>query len=233
MNEMTKGVQKTYVERFFGVVVKGQSYLNLFYLLLAFPLGLFYFVFLVTGLSLGVGLLIIWIGIPILLFMLVALWGLTAFERQLAILLLHVDISPMSRETAERRGVWALFKAHLSNPVTWQGLVYLFAKFPLGILSFVVVITSIALTAGLVAAPIIYLLPWGLSSPDVMYTLGVWDVDTLGEALICSIVGIGVGVISLHVMNALAFVLGRFAQLMLGVAESTSVTEGHAVKSEA
>jgi hypothetical protein len=34
--------------------------------LLAFPLGVVYFVFLVTGFSLGIGTLIIWIGMIIL-----------------------------------------------------------------------------------------------------------------------------------------------------------------------
>jgi len=50
---------------FFKVIVSGQAYLNLFYLLVAFPLGVFYFVFLVSGLSAGVSLAIIWVGIPI------------------------------------------------------------------------------------------------------------------------------------------------------------------------
>jgi hypothetical protein len=67
MNETT-GI----VKQFFGVAARGETYLNIIYLLLAFPLGTAYFVFLVTGLSLGLGLLIIWIGIPILLFMIVA-----------------------------------------------------------------------------------------------------------------------------------------------------------------
>ena len=44
----------------FSVVVRPQTYLNIFYLLLSFPLGIAYFVFLVTGLSVGFGLLIIW-----------------------------------------------------------------------------------------------------------------------------------------------------------------------------
>ena len=39
----------TALGRYFGVIVRGQTYLNLVYLALAFPLGLFYFVFLVTG----------------------------------------------------------------------------------------------------------------------------------------------------------------------------------------
>ena len=48
-----------------GVLTNSQTYKNLAYLLLSFPLGVFYFVFLITGISLGVSLAIIWIGIPI------------------------------------------------------------------------------------------------------------------------------------------------------------------------
>nr|QNO47354.1 hypothetical protein LNGCCOLK_00031 [Methanosarcinales archaeon ANME-2c ERB4] len=94
MNETT-GI----VKQFFGVAARGQTYLNIIYLLLSFPLGTAYFVFLVTGLLLGLSLSIVWVGIPILLLMLAAWWGLVVFERQLAIWLLHVDIPPMSRET--------------------------------------------------------------------------------------------------------------------------------------
>ena len=69
-----------------------QSYLNLLYLLLAFPLGIAYFVFVVTGLSLSVGLLIVWVGIPLLLGLLAASIGLASFERLLARQLLGVEI---------------------------------------------------------------------------------------------------------------------------------------------
>ena len=51
---------------FLGVLIDPQSYVNILYLLLSFPLGIAYFVFLVTGISLGFGLLIIWVGVPIL-----------------------------------------------------------------------------------------------------------------------------------------------------------------------
>ena len=131
--------------------------------------------------------------------------------------MLHANISPISRETVEGQGIWARLKAHLSNPTTWTSLVYLFAKFPLGLLSFVVVVTLIALTAGLVAAPFIY----QSTNLEVNYRIGDWHVDTLAEALFCSIVGLGVGVISLHVTNALALVSGLFAQRMLGESESS------------
>ena len=61
MNETTSIVKK-----FFGVVAQEETYLNLIYLLLAFPLGTVYFTFLVTGLSLGIGLLIVWIGVALI-----------------------------------------------------------------------------------------------------------------------------------------------------------------------
>ncbi len=73
---------------FFSVVIEPQSYLNILYLLLSFPLGIAYFVFLVTGISLGFGLAIIWLGIPILALVLAASWVLYQFERLLAIHLL-------------------------------------------------------------------------------------------------------------------------------------------------
>ena len=56
-----------FLRRYFGVVAREETYLNLIYLVLAFPLGTVYFVFLVTGISVGIGTAIIWIGIPILL----------------------------------------------------------------------------------------------------------------------------------------------------------------------
>ena len=205
MNE-TAGI----VKQFFGVAATMQTYLNTIYLLLSFPLGTAYFVFLVTGLLLGLSLSIVWIGIPILLLMLAAWWGLVAFERQLAIRLLHVDIPPMSHETVLEQSAWARLKAHLSNPVTWKGLAYLFARFPLGILSFVVAIPLIVLTGALLFAPLTY------TDPECQIYIFSWQIDTLNEAVICSILGLFVGLISMHVMNCLAFVSGRFAILMLG-----------------
>ena len=72
----------------------------------------------------------------------------------------------------------------------------------------------ISLTTGMVAAPVIY--------ENHTLNVGFWQIDTLGEALIFSILGVGVGLISIHLMNSLAFVSGRFASLMLGRVESTT-----------
>jgi hypothetical protein len=51
--------------------------------------------------------------------------------------------------------------------------------------------------------------------------------------VICSIVGLGVGLISMHIMNGLAFVSGRFTSLMLGGLQGTtdsSLTKGDEIR---
>lgn len=205
------------MKKFFGVVIEGRTYLNFLYLLLAFPLGLFYFVFLVTGISLGIGLVIIWVGVLILLGVFAAWYGMATFERWLAINLLHEEIPPMEKQDLSSMTLWQKFVYTLKNPVTWKGLAYLFARFPLGIFSFVVLVTLVALSVSLIAAPAYY--PFVQPTIDFNWNGAVyqpWLIDTLPKALVACLVGLLIGVGSLHVFNGLAWVSGKFARVMLG-----------------
>jgi hypothetical protein len=201
------------LSRFFGVVIKGQTYLNLLYLLLAFPLGLIYFIFLVTGLSLGIALTIIWIGLLVLALVFAGWWLMAALERQLAIWLLHEKINPMVRKDLAGANLWTRINEYVTNPVTWKGLLYLFVKFPLGILSFVALTTLGTLSAVLLFAPVIvpffpYRVDFGGNA--------VWYVSTIPQALLLAVVGLFLTFISMHALNGLAWVSGRFARIMLG-----------------
>ncbi|MBN1311645.1 MAG: sensor domain-containing protein [Anaerolineae bacterium] len=200
-------------ERFFGVIAQGQTYLNVVYLLLSFPLGLFYFIFLIVGLSVGTSLVIIWVGIPILLVVLTVWWGMLVFEREMTNHLLPIDIPPLARDPNPPEGMWARIKATLTNPVTWKGLVYLLARFPLGILAFVVVVTWFALTLGLISAPFVY--SYGSFAIE-------GSAGTMNEALLCAVVGVVIGFAGMHLMNLLAYVFGQFAILMLGMPQKTA-----------
>ena len=44
----------------------------------------------------------------------------------------------------------------------------------------------------------------------------VWTIDTLWEALILTIIGVPMAFISLHLINGLTLLSGRFARVMLG-----------------
>jgi hypothetical protein len=116
---------------FFGVVADPQSYLNIVYLLLGLPLGIAYFVVLVTGISLGLGLVVIWVGIPVLLLVFLISWAMCQFEWVLTNTMLRENIPPMTRSgqaeaagpglSGEERffiGAWRRLKAHLSDRLT-------------------------------------------------------------------------------------------------------------------
>ena len=53
--------------RVLGAPLRTRTYCHLLYLVLAAPLGVVYGVGLVTGTAVGVGLLVTWVGLPILL----------------------------------------------------------------------------------------------------------------------------------------------------------------------
>jgi hypothetical protein len=198
------------VPAFFRVVAEPQSYLNLLYLLLSFPLGIFYFVFLVTALSLGLGLIITWIGIPILVGAIALSYAFAAFERSVAIAMLRVEIAPM-RDADMPPGLWGKLRALLTNPVTWKGIAYLLIKFPLGVVSFVVVVTLGALSLALLGAPFYYQLP----GVQIGWPGGL-EVDTLSEALVAAVVGAALVLVSLHVFNGLALLWKWLARVLLG-----------------
>ena len=179
-----------------GVIVNPQSYLNIIYLLLGLPLGIAYFVFVVTGISVGSGLLVIWVGVPILAFVLLGSWAICQFERLLVNTLLKEEIpridrvdtsrQPESSLGAEERlfiGAWRRLKAHLSDRLTWTGILYLLLKGPIGTGSFVMAVVLISVTGSLLGAPAYYWVDQGID-------FGIWQIDELWEAVILTIIGV-------------------------------------------
>ena len=196
-----------YLNIFFGIAAEPMAWLGLVYCLLAFPLGIFYFTFLLTGSLLGISLIIIWIGIPIILLVMGAWWGLAVFERFLAIGLLGVKISPMSR-TASESSLWNRFLNHLKNPVTWKSFGFLFLKFPIGIMVFVITVTLLSIVASFIATPFFYRYSW--------LSFNGYFVNSLWFAIALAFAGILLGFASLHFFRFLGKILGMLAAVMLG-----------------
>jgi hypothetical protein len=207
MTETSQAAERDLLDLIFGPAMDGQTYLNLLYLLLGFPLGIAYFIILITGLSLGLSLLVFYIGIPILIGILFAGFGLGAFERLLARTMLDVNISAPPRAPAGP-GLLGQLKALFTNTATWKNLAYLGLKFPFGIASFVVLVTSFSLSIALVLAPLTY--------RTIPMDFGLWRVDTKDEATVWCMVGVVLLLLAFHLVNGLAYLWGRFAQIMLG-----------------
>src|SRR5581483_6039813 len=198
-----------------------QALLMMLYLLLSCPLGLFYFVFLVCGISIGISTLIIWIGVPISL-LTVASWRyLAAFERKLAMNWLNVDIRPMSYPLQIAMTWLQRFRENLTDSMTWKSLAYLFIKFPLGILSFVLTLCmlvlsiSISLVTFILTLTIIPFLYLGL-----VFAHGPDEIVTIEKVLRFSLKGFGLFTISMYTVYGLAYISGELARNMLGMSDT-------------
>lgn len=207
---------------FFGVVVRGQTYLNLFFLLLAMPLGILYFTVLITGMTVGLATLIVWVGLLVLGLTYALWWGFIAFERQTVVWLLREEVAPMQRRDTSGLSAWKKFTATLANPVTWKGLAYLLIKLPLGVLSFALLVSLLSVSLSLLAAPFYY--QFANAQVDLGFWQPTWLIDTLPEALVICVAGFFALLVSLHILNGLAWVSGKFGKAMLGDSEPAVLT---------
>jgi len=212
---------------FFGVIAQRQTWLNVAYLALSFPLGLLYFLFLVTGTALGLGLAILWVGIPILLIVMGAWWAFAAFERAQARVLLGIDCGPTPRPWEQEHGLLSRLRAHVTDPSTWRSLGFVLVKFPLGIVSFGLLVAVGALFDVLVLAPSIQL----STRTDGVFSFFGWQIDSWWETLPLIPLGVLVLFIGLHLLNLLAALWRLLVEALLtetwGTGSDVAETTAH------
>ena len=202
---------------FFGVVARPRSYSNILYLLLGLPLGTLYFTVLVTGFSLGLGLMVLaLIGIPILIGLWYATNAFMQLERAVAVGLVGVDIEPVDPLPAWPGGLWAHFKSLMAHAPTWRGIVYLLLRFVAGVGTFTIAVTLVSTSLAMTFAPV-YM--W--TSDDL--TWGSWTFDPFWWSFALVPVGFVLTFVSLHAMNALATVCAMWTRWSVGGHPSTDL----------
>jgi hypothetical protein len=180
------------------------------YLLLSLPLGILYFVLLVVGVSLGLGLVIVLVGIPILAGVLAACAALGRFERVLNGALLEIPVPVTKRKDPfQEPGLIARLKRLLSDPFVWTSMVYLFLKFPFGLIGFTLTITLVTVSLALVLMPLFF------GMMPVNFDGRYWSVDTLEGALLASLAGLVLAGATIFVLSGLATLWGHFGRFML------------------
>ena len=142
--------------------------------LLGLPLGIAYFTWFVTGLATGLGLAITLIGIPLLTLVLASVRPLLAAERALSNSLLGTEI-PRAGIAPGGEGWIGRLKAYWTDGPTWRGMGYLLLRFPVGLATFTVAVTTFAAAGYLIFAPII--------APFDGIELGIWEPNTVYEGL--------------------------------------------------
>lgn len=165
-----------------------QSYRNLAYLLLSFPLGLAYFLMLVIGSALGMSLIVIGVGFLILWLSFGMLMLSGKFERWLANRLLQTDI--------ESPALGSFSIDAIGKRESWKTILFLFLKFPLGVMTFSLTTSVISFIVGLITMPFFYQYEF--------VQVGGRSIDSLWEALAASLFGIILLPVGLMLLNKVA-----------------------------
>lgn len=207
-NRQEKRDERSLLARTFGVYLDGRSYRNMLYLFLMFPLGIIYFVYIVTGISLSAGLLVTFIGIPLFILFLLSFNGIAWFQGRLTETLLGIRMPRKRRRFRAKGKKWKRLKTALKNPRLYSSVLYLFLMFPLGIIYFTVIITFLATSVYLTLMPLIFLFrsawdfPVGIPGP-------FWF------QLVTMVFGVIMLTWSMHLVNILARLHGRMSKKLL------------------
>lgn len=200
------------------------------YLLLSFPLGLCYFILIVTGLALGAGTLVIWVGLPILFVTLLMVRGMATIERRLAASLLHVSFPYEDYgQEAARQSFLRRFTSVLRDPSTWMGVIYMVLKLPLGIISFTLALVLPIVSIAVTALPLAYLinllvnvilLKYGIHStgeiiPGFIEVHAQFDMGMFVRSWVGIPVGLALWYVTRATLNGLALTSGEIARAML------------------
>lgn len=201
---------------FLTAPVRPQTYKNLAYLALQFPLGVAYFTLLVPALAFGLGSLplLVLFGLPAVGALLLGVATMTV-DRAVTGALLPIELERHTAGASLDDGVLTYTKDLLLDPGTYLSLVFVLAKFVVGVATFVALTVSGTLVGVAVTAPLLYDLPMTNYTFPLPSWLGggTYVVDTLPEALAVAALGVVGLFVTVNALNALAWALGEATAL--------------------
>ncbi|WP_455352380.1 sensor histidine kinase [Streptomyces sp. SYSU K217416] len=121
--------------------IEARTWREFGYLMLSLPISVALFTFAVTMTSLGAGLLVTFLGVPVLAAGLAACRGFGALERTRARALLDLDVADPEPVRTKKSGPMAWIGGVLKSGVSWRHLLYALLHFPWAVFAFCVALT--------------------------------------------------------------------------------------------
>lgn len=199
--------------RFFGVALEPRTYGSLFYMLLSLATGVFFFMWVITGLSLSLGLMILIIGIPLTVLFFGSVRGLALLEGRLVEVLLG-ERMPRRPRYADRSRSWLQRIGDMfTDGRTWLTMLYFVLMLPLGIVYFTVAITLLSVSLAFIWAPVaaVFALEGspGIYIDGEMLLLPVWATPML------AILGVVILFCTMHLARGVGYLHGQMAKHLL------------------
>jgi uncharacterized membrane protein len=205
--------RRSWLGRFFGVAAEPRTYAALFYMVLALATGIFYFTWVVAGISMAAGFAVLIIGVPFVILYFGSVRVLSLVEGRIVEVMLGERMPRRPLYGARGRPWTQRIKDMFLDPRTWSTQLYFLAMLPLGIAYFTFVVTGLAVAAAFIAQPFLALFGY----PDAV------TLDGLGLSLqaapwswpIVGVFGVLMLFASLHVVRFIATWHGRLAKHLL------------------
>lgn len=226
----TSAEGRSLAARVLGVGFRKETYTNLAYLLVRFPLGIAYFIVLVTGISLGLSLVPLVVGVPILVGVLAIGGYIGVLEAGLLDGLSDRDVSIEVADPSEL-SLTEYLKTVATDPRNYLLVAFGFGSFIAGIHLFVAITIVFSLGLALAVTPFVYWLPnvdYDLMDVGGTVELGPVLIDTgsmagvtittAPQAAAVSLVGLLICLAGLHAVNGTAWLFGAVTERLLGTA---------------
>ncbi len=191
------------------------------YVLLGFPLAVVSFSVIVTGLSAGVGLLVVFVGVPVLVGSVFIARVFADIERfRYPAVLRQPRTRPAYRKAAPDAGWWRRLVTPLGDGQSWLDLAHAVARFPIAVATFVIMISWWAVAiAGTLTIAWDWAIPRGPDNTSLAQLVGLGD-STAARIGFQTAIGLLCLITLPFIVRACALLEAGFARILLtGVAE--------------
>ncbi len=205
--------RKSLLGQFFGVIADPRTYGALFYMLLSLATGIFYFTWVVAGLSMSAGLAVLIVGIPFVILFFGSVRLLSLVEGRIVEVMLGERMPRRPLYNSRGKPVLERIKDLFVDPRTWSTMLYMLVMLPLGIAYFTIVVAGLGAAFPMVVLPIGLMLGFGghffVDGLDVLHVEGpwVWPASILGGVLLLFV--------TLHVARGIGKLHGQLAKHLL------------------
>ena len=196
--------------RFFGVVADPRTYASMFYMVLALATGIFYFTWVVVGVSMSFGLAVLIIGIPFVILYFGSVRVLSLVEGRIVEVMLGERMPRRPLYSERGKPLLERIKDMFTDPRTWSTQLYFLLMLPLGIAYFTFVVTGLSVSLSLIAAPVLLLLGY----TDVVQMDGI-NLHPQWAWPIALVVGTVLLFAVLHGVRAIGRLHGQLAKHLL------------------
>ncbi len=191
------------------------------YVLLGFPLAVLSFSIIVTGLSAGVGLLVVFVGVPVLVGSVFVARVFADIERfRYPAVLRQPRARPAYRKAAPDAAWWRRLITPLGDGQSWLDLTHAVARFPIAVVTFVIVISWWAVAiAGTLTIAWDWAIPRGPDNTSLAQLVGLGD-SAAARIGFQTVIGLLCLITLPFIVRACALLEAGFARILLtGVAE--------------